>query len=335
MRSGRGPSLLDVEWPEPLVPMSVIAERAPWLKPDDMLMAYAPPRLIDVASLVTSQENSCRFCYGATRAGMRIAGYSDEQIADLEREVELADELTREVVIVARKLARSNPRPVRAELAGLAERGLNGNVIAEIVFAIASTCYANRVSTFLALPPQRAFERMAETWTGRLIGSIVARGAGGLARRVRPTEPVAATGFFAPLILQLPDAPLAGWFARLVDQAFRSGGLNRRTKLLMLAVIARTMECRFCEEAARCDLEGEGLSRDGFDRIIGTLSSPELGPQDGRLLDWARETVNYETGKIQKLTRSLAGEVGVEVLLEAVGTAAVSNTAVRLAMLLE
>jgi hypothetical protein len=58
-------------------------------------------------------------------------------------------------------------------------------------------------------------------------------------------------------------------------------------------------------------------------------------PDEARLLDWARETVRYETGPIQKRTRALGASVSAGVLLEAVGTAAISNTAARLAMLLE
>jgi len=300
-----------------------------------MLLAFAPPRLIDVAALVTSQENACRFCYGALRAMMRISGYSDEQILNLERDVQLADGLTHEVVSLARKLAKSSPRPVREELAALERHGLDAKAVAEIVFLIASTCFGNRVGTFLALPPERNLERAAESWVGRLFGSVLLKASHMKTRRVGPSTPVVAEGVLAPLIRQLPDAPIAAWFARLVGECFGAPALPRRTKLLILAVVARTLGCNFCEEAARIDLQDSGLDRHDFRRILETLSGPELTATEGRILDWARETVHYQTGIIQKRTRALAAEVGVGVLLEAVGTAALSNTAVRLAMLLE
>ena len=95
------------------------------------------------------------------------------------------------------------------------------------------------------------------------------------------------------------------------------------------------LACRFCEDAARADLERLGLQRGEFAKILDSLSGPGVTPEEARLLDWARETVHYETGIIQKRTRALAAVVGTEVLIEAVAMAALSNTAVRLAMLLE
>jgi alkylhydroperoxidase family enzyme len=266
---------------------------------------------------------------------MRISGYSDEQIRDLERDVQLADGVTREVVSLACKLAKSNPRPVREELAELGRYGLDPKAAAEIVFLIAGACFANRVATFLALAPERSLERSAETRMGRFIGSIVIRAKHMKTRKVGPSAPVVDVGVLAPLIRQLPDAPIAAWFAQLVAQCFDAPALSRRTKLLILAVVARTLGCHFCEEAARVDLQNSGLDPESFKRILETLSGPELTATEGRLLDWARETVRYETGMIQKRTRALAAEVGDAVLLEAVGAAAVSNTAVRLAMLVE
>jgi len=326
--------VLDLEWPAPLVPMEAMGRHTPWLHEEGgVLLAFAPPRLIDVATLVTAQENACRFCYGALRAAMRISGYSDEQIRDLERDVQLADGLTREVVMLSRKLARSNPRPVREELAALERYGLDAKATAEIVFLIASACFFNRVGTFLALPPVRNLERAAESLFGRIFGSIVFRRQ--RTRKVGPSAPIVANGVLAPLIRQLPEAPIAAWFARLVGNCFSAPALSRRTKLLILAVVARTLDCDFCEAEAQKELQECGLDRQGFSRILETLSGPELSAKEGRILDWARETVRYETGMIQKRTRLLAAEVGDAVILEAVAAAAVSNTAVRLAMLLE
>ena len=331
-----GSDVLKLDWPEPLVPMRQIGEHAPWLpQGSGLVLAFAPPRLIDVATLVTSQENACRFCYGALRAAMRISGYSEAQIRDLEREVELADGVTREVVRLARKLARSDPRPVRAELSALERLGLDPRAIAEIVFVIATTCFSNRVGTFLALPPDRGVERFAESWIGRLIGKLLIEMSGKKTRRSAPRDPVEARGSLAPLFRQLPESPVTAWFAGLVEQVFAPRALERRTKVLILAVVARTMGCRFCEEAARTELEELGLPSEAFQRILATLSGPEISPLEKRLLDWARETVHYQTGAIQKRTRSLASEVDVGALLEGVSAAAVSNTAVRMAMLVE
>lgn len=329
-------AILDMEWPDPLVPPQTILAQAPWIKgPETTLLAFAPPNLIDIAALVTSQENACRFCYGAIRTAMRLSGYSDEQIVDLERDVQLADGLTREVVNLSRKLARSNPRPVRQELEALQRLGLGPKAVAEIVYLVAYTCYNNRIGTFLSLPPDRKFERSVENPFKRLIGPLIMRVSAMRTRRVGPSSPIEAEGVLAPLVRALPDAPVAAWFAGLVSHCLAAPHLPRRTKLLILAVVARTLSCKFCEDGARADLEKLGLERGEFTRILDTLSGPGVTPEEARLLDWARETVHYETGTIQKRTRALAAAVGTEVLIEAVAMAALSNTAVRLAMLLE
>jgi len=329
-------ALLDMEWPDPLVSFETITAKTPWMKPPVMSrLAYAPPRLIDVATLVTTQENACRFCYGALHTAMRLSGYSEEQIADLERDVQFADGLTREVVSLSRKLARSSPRPVKQELETLQRLGLDPRAVAEIVFLVAFTCYTNRIGTFLSLPPDRSFEKMVENPVGRLIGAIMVRLSPRRMHRVGPSIPVTSTGLMAAVVKALPDAPVAAWFSQQMEVTFSAPAIPRRTKLLMLAVIARTLGCPFCEGAARADLEALGLDSAESGRALDSLSGTTLTPEDTMLLDWARDTVRYQTGAMQKRMRQLASAVSTDVLLEAVATAAISNTAVRLAMLLQ
>ena len=105
-------------------------------------LAFAPPQLADVAAFVTTQENACRFCYGALHTAMRLSGYSERRIDDLERDVQLPDDLTREVVSLSRKLARSTPRPVKIELEELQRLGLDPKAAAEIIYRVAYACYA-------------------------------------------------------------------------------------------------------------------------------------------------------------------------------------------------
>jgi alkylhydroperoxidase family enzyme len=328
-------AILSMDWPDPLVPPETIAATTPWIEPPHgTRLAFAPPRLIDVATLVTTQENACRFCYGALHSVMRLSGYSEKRIADLERDVQLADGVTREVVSLSRKLARSNPRPVKSELQALQRLGLDPKAVAEIVYLVAFTCYTNRLGTFLSLPPDRRIERSVENPMRRLLLSLMFRLSPMRTRRVGPSSPVRTDGTLAPLVRALPEAPAAAWFARQLGACFSAPAIPRRTKLLMLAVIARTLGCTFCEGAARTDLEALGIDRNSSGRILDTLSGPGVSAEETRLLDWARETVHYQTGAIQKRMRSLAASVSTEVLLEAVATAAVSNTAVRLAMLI-
>ncbi len=328
-------AILEQDWPEPLVPVETIGQRAPWMVPPLMnRLAFAPPQLVDVATFVATQEHACRYCYGALHTAMRLSGYSRRRIDDLERDVQLADDLTREVVSLSRKLARSTPRPVKGELEALQRLGLEPKAVTEIVYLVAFTCYANRCGTFLALPPDRKMEKAVENPLKRLALSVGMTLSHMRTRRVGPAAPVEAEGTLSALVRALPESPAAAWFASAVRTCFSAPAIPRRTKLLMLAVIARTLGCRFCEGEARTELEGLGLDLTASANTLTSLSGPGVSPDDARLLDWARETVNYENGAIQKRMRALAASVSTDVLLEAVATAAVSNTAVRLAMLL-
>src|SRR5262245_28833845 len=75
-----------------------------------------PSRLFNIGMLVTAQENSCRYCYGAIRAEMKISGYSEAFISQIERDVDLAalDASERAFTAFCRNLARARPRPVKA-----------------------------------------------------------------------------------------------------------------------------------------------------------------------------------------------------------------------------
>lgn len=73
-------------------------------------------RLFNIVLMVTAQENSCRYCYGANRAYLKILGYSEKFITRIERDLQLAelDDKDRAAIAFSRNLARSRPRPARA-----------------------------------------------------------------------------------------------------------------------------------------------------------------------------------------------------------------------------
>jgi hypothetical protein len=46
-----------------------------------------PERLSTMGAMVAAQEVSCRYCYGALRASMKMLGYSESTISRIERDV--------------------------------------------------------------------------------------------------------------------------------------------------------------------------------------------------------------------------------------------------------
>jgi hypothetical protein len=108
--------LNEIQWSEPIVPqahdaqweaelkrrgsqvLEVDRRVAPsrWLRETayeaaNYLPAALPERLYRIGNMVTAQENSCRYCYGANRAYMKVLGYSESFIQRVERDVQMAE----------------------------------------------------------------------------------------------------------------------------------------------------------------------------------------------------------------------------------------------------
>ena len=301
-----------------------------------------PQRLFVICSLVTAQENSCRYCYGANRAYMKILGYSESFISRLERDVQMAELEQRERACIDfyRNLARSRPRPPRQERDKLVGVGYSALAVNEMAFAVAMCCFYNRIATLIACPPEVGFERMADGFMGRLmrLAMPIMEALGRIRRRgsPQPPEPLELTnGGFAQVIAPLAQLPAHRVMHSMLQDAFASDVLTVATKALMFAVVARTLSCSICEREAIKVLVQEGLSEREIETALATLQWKGLAPQQSGLLAWARDTVYYETGKIQPLTRQLGAAIGDAALLEAIGVASLANSTVRLAMLVE
>ncbi len=336
--------LNEIEWAEPLLALrpqasfETEAERhmGPWLAKavntlaDPDQVSHAPFHLMGISYFVASQENACRYCYGVARAVMKIVGFKENQIQDLEHEASLADGVTKQVVEFARKLARSNPSPARKDHEALVAAGLSEEAACEIAANVAKACFANRIATFLALPPNEAVEKLPNGVLGRIRSLFLSRKFGG--RKVPPPAGYRNEGPCARIIDAAGHNPTAAWLRDLTDGWLGSPLLPARSKLLMLAVIARLLGSRLCEEEA-----AEGLARAGFGpqetlEVLATLSATSLTPLEATLLRWTRETVWYEPRSIQNSTRRLLSEVGESRALEALGSAAVCNSLARLAL---
>jgi len=301
-----------------------------------------PQRLFNIGAMVTAQENSCRYCYGTNRAFMRILGYSEAFISRIEQDTQVAELDPRERAFISfcRHLARSRPRPARAEREALVALGYAPLAVNEMALVIASFCFYNRISTLVASPPELALERMANGPLGRLLNLV-----GPLIRGMlmRPRSPIQdpldtaalSRGPFGAVIATLAGLPGATMFRVALDGAFASSVLPHTTKALMFAVVARTLDCRRSEDEARGLLVAGGFSDPEIETALSSLDSARLSPLDAKILSWVRGTVSYQPESIQDQTRELAGGIGEAAILEAIGVAALANSTVRLAMLLE
>ena len=168
-------------------------------------------------ALVVSRDNSCRYCYGAQRALMRILGYEGDAIDRIERdELVDSDPGSQLSLDFARKLSRGNPRPGAEQLAALGRSGRSPDEIAELTFAAASTVFANRMSTLVALPPA-SIEGAGHQLAGRLLRPVLSRWFKP-PRKKKDAGPVANEGVGAAVVAALGTSPAAGvlrrWYGR-------------------------------------------------------------------------------------------------------------------------
>src|SRR5437762_582709 len=139
----------------------------------------------------------------------------------------------------------------------------------------------------------------------------------------------------AAVVAALDGSPAAGVLRRAIDGAWASGVLPRRTKTLMLGVIARALGCAHGEREARRFLAAEGLAPGQLDEILANLGSPQLDAREARLVPFARETVRYQPAAIQRRMRELAHGLTAEEIVEAVGVAALANAVCRMSVVID
>ncbi|HYC55936.1 MAG TPA: hypothetical protein VEL28_13460 [Candidatus Binatia bacterium] len=298
-------------------------------------IAHMPLRLYDLIGFAVSQDNSCRYCYGATRTILRVLGYKEEMIDRIERDAQLAELSPVEVAGLrfARKVSHANPKPSAAEIAALEKAGLTRAAVSEIAACAAMCGYNNRLSTMFALPPE-PFEHVLDNPFMRLARPLLAKK---FKTKRSPPFPLPASndGPFAEVVRVL-DGCRAAWVLRqMMDEALASPVLARRTKLLMIAVIARALTCDYVEEETRRELQAHGLGSGEVTQILTNLGSPQLDAREALLIPFARETVRFRPLDLQARTRELRASLTDEEIIEAAGTAAAANTLTRLSVLLQ
>jgi len=298
-------------------------------------LAYLPPALADRIGLVVTQDNSCRYCYGMHRSLLRIAGHSEAAVDRIVRDSMLVDLSPAERVAVdyARRLSRCTPRPDRKDFEKLVAAGLDERVAVEVAADVAAGCFMNRVATLAALPPE-PLEAVTSASYFRLVRPFLARGFS--PRPPRPLPPPQPNdGPCARVVAALGDSPSAHLLRATIDSAFASPILPTRTKALVMAVVARALDCPYGEREARGVLGREGLAEADVDEVLETLSSPRLDAREARLVPFARETVRYQTGVIQTRMREVSRELSPPEMTELVGVISLANAVCRLSVLLD
>lgn len=306
----------------------------PWLArttvdvhPEYGLLIHLDQQVADLVALVVSQENSCRFCYAAARAFLWGRGMSRERILRVEQDLSRADLSPRALAAIAfaRVQSRSGPVASLAACAALQAAGYARDEMLELMFVIGTLDLMNRVHAISAIPSQQ-MEAIPERWHMRVIWPVLMRIMRGRQSRGIPTPlPTVPDHPFAYQVNAFSGSPIAVVLNGIYNGMWSSPHLSRRSKLLMLAVIARGLACEVCGRELATALAREGVSESVLDRALAHLDAPGLPPEERLLLEFARETIWFEPGAIQRRARALGERLSREQLLEAIGVVSVGN----------
>lgn len=353
----------DVEWSDPILQaqadpeLEAIARRGG--RVGEAAACYAPVRwaylgnvrlsqrllnrvaldhdLADLAELVVSQDNSCRYCYALQRALLRGVGFTEERIQKLEETFLLAELGPRERAALefARSVSRSNPLVTAVELQPLRDAGFSPLEVKELAVIAGLTLFFNRISTIAAVPPQ-SWEALPDRWLVRWLQPLIKLY---LNRRVRlRARPVhlrddQRQGPFSYLTNALDGHPVAGELRQIFDEMWASDHLSRRAKALCFAVVARALGSARAEAETAELATKEGLSSAEFEETLANLASPALDPVERLLVPFSRQTVWYQVPDLQRHARELRDALPVESFVEAVTVLSHANVVARLGFL--
>jgi hypothetical protein len=194
-----------------------------------------------------------------------MSGKSEEKIRTLEADFHTADLPADQKagLAFARKLARCNPRPDAANLQGLRAAGMSDAMVTELTTVVASTLVASRSMIMCAEPPAAQFEKMAFSPLAKVLGFVMVmrNTAKRMTKEPGRLPDGAVDGPFGKQLARIDGMPKAPHFHQAVTGMLVSNVLPKRTKLLVLAVVARTAQCPGGEIECRRLLEQEGATK--------------------------------------------------------------------------
>jgi len=286
---------------------------------------------------VVARDNACRFCYGSFRAFLRVTGYSEGELERLEQELHLRSHTgddrnaLRFAVEISQGRLETDDR-----LRALVEGGCSPTAIREVAGIAVVTALANRIGTMLAVPVNTEAEHLTSQWYFDLLQPVVRTLLRGWQRiGAPPLEPLAADaidGPFAPWIRSLRGT-CVGHVVHAITRRWteEESALSLRTKLLMLAVVARGLGGRALEERARTLLADRfGVSTDALTAAVKHLRGPAVEGPGAGLLRLARASTRYEAHSIQQMVPEHTRELSRAETIDTVATLGVCNALARL-----
>jgi alkylhydroperoxidase family enzyme len=302
------------------------------LHPEFGLLVHLDAHQADLLTLTVSQENSCRFCHAVIRMLLWAQGMSEARIQRIEQKLSGGDiaPKTAAAISFGRRQSRVGPQGAAAARQLLRDAGFSEAEMKEVAFVVAIADFLNRVNTIPAIPAH-TLERMPGQLHMRLLRPLIKRMLEKQRVRGRATPLENAPAYpYAGLVKAYAGLPIAPALGRTIEEMWQSPFLTRRSKLLMLAVIARGLGCDVCAVEIGEALEREGLDAAALAEVLTHLDGPEIDEVERVLMRFARETIWYEPAALQRRARALRDVLSGPQLIEAIGVASLANGLCRM-----
>ncbi len=297
--------------------------------------------LVSAICFVVARDNACRFCFGTFWSFLRMAGYTKADLDRLEGEMYLGDRDPVEEAALRLAIRVSQGRlqaHAGASADDLHEQGLSAPAIREVVGAAVLGTLVNRTSTMLSAPVNHRLEDMTASWYFDLLQPVVGPLLSGW-QRLSPRVP--------PLSADRVTGPLAAWTGTLEGTSIgyvlqdlttqwlhHEYALSLRTKLLMLAVVARGLHAAALEQTAyRLLVQRTETARSEAEAIVDHFAGAVEPDREAGLLQLARAAIRYEAGHIQRAARRHTQGLTRDETIDAVASIALTNALARLHVL--
>jgi alkylhydroperoxidase family enzyme len=329
--------------------MGMVSGAVPYVVPHPWLyrpfLFLADPALTDLdaglaaaISFIVARDNSCRFCYSTFRTQLRLSNYSPDDLRKLETHFSAQGFSDREEWGLRLAVRLSRCDRVAPALDALRERGVRTTAIREIAGIAMLNLIANRVGTTLSIPVS-TFEGMADEWYLRpwrtLATPLLRLTRQWTANGWHPLPPDASAGLLAPWLRGLRGTPVGTVLTHFTDQWLAADRpLSVRTKLLMLAVVARGTAAADLEAHLKAHLDDEhDVGPDAFEAAVDHLGGAAVDDEVEPLLRFARASIRYDFGPIKRIAHDCTRGRDRAATLEAVASISLANALARLELL--
>lgn len=286
---------------------------------------------------VVARDNACRFCYGSFYTFLRVAGYSEDDLHRLERELYLNERngAQHEALQFAVQISQGRLE-TKTAIESLTESGYTPAAIREIAGVALMTALVNRIGTMLAVPVNTNAEYLTSAWYFDVLRPVVQTLLNGWQQlgtsHPPPLDAAQVQGPFAPWISHLQNTCVGRVLHDIASRSLTtSSTLSVRTKLLILTVIARGVGCPRIERRTRDLLRDQfSMSEDVLETAVSHLRGDAVETKTTALLRLARASTRYDAGHIQHTVQKHIDGLSRAEIVDAIATFGLCNALVRL-----